>query len=587
MAAPRENAMEMAARRAADADRVWPLVKRMLRIAQEDEQLNRVTSQFALTRDKSVDLRQFTEMQRLMWPIAASMPDFAMLREAQLTTIAELAYDELLGISVVGPFWRDDEVTEILIDAWDSITIERNGALHRTPLRFVDLNHAKDVARSLAQKVSDRALNPANPLVTAELPGARVTFAIDRVVKSGISVSLRKFPPLMRMANLLERGALSEEMRDFLADAVTARANVLVSGGTGTGKTTFINALSESIPDTERVITIEDAYELALRNTHWVAMQTKEASSADDEVHIDLSQLLRNTLRMRPDRIVVGEIREPAGATVMLNAANTGHDGTMTTIHAQSADRALNFRLVGLIRTGANMPSEVAALEVASAIDLVVQVKREKGVRFVSEIITCDPEDVDGAIITPHVIFRGALVPTVEQADDGTTKVVHRPRFEHVGPLPASNALALKMLSEGVGERWVADTGTVAAPASLAPAPIPVPFGPPAAALSNEHAPQQGGHETPADTGAAVHEDTDVSDADVVHQHPVPEPASGADAVISHSGDRSAGERADNATTSDSDDVADVQASLADGLASLFAEAISVIEIDELPEDHS
>jgi pilus assembly protein CpaF len=456
-----ETSMEVAVRRAADADILWPLVKKVLRAIQDDEKLNRLTGQFQLTRDRALDYRQYTEMSTLLWPKVSAAEGLSMVKPSQLTTVVELAYDELLGISVVGPFWRDDAVTEILIDGWDSISIERNGILYRTPLRFIDLTHAKEVARSLAQKVSDRALNPANPLVTAELPGARVTFAIDRVVKSGISVSMRKFPALMRMEHLVARGAVSPEMRDFLAACVHARANVLVSGGTGTGKTTFINALSESIPDTERVITIEDAYELTLRNTHWVAMQTKEASSADDEVRIDLPALLKNTLRMRPDRIIVGEIREAEGASVMLQAANTGHDGTMTTIHAQSADRALNFRLIGLIRTATNMPPEVAALEVSSAIDLVVQVTREHGVRYVSEVICCDPSDVEGAMIRPHTIFRGHLVSTTpsdtgDGTGDGTDAVPTLvPVLEQVGKLPRDSAMGLKLVAAGLAGTWV------------------------------------------------------------------------------------------------------------------------------------
>jgi len=170
-----------------------------------------------------------------------------------LNQLISIAYDELLGISVLGPLWRDDEVTEILVDAWDKVVIERHGRLEETnpPIKFRDPEHARKIARDLALKVSDRALTPANPLVTAELPGARVAFAIDKVVKSGLSVSMRKFRPLLNMDGLLNIGALDTQMRDFLADCIKSRANVLVSGGTGTGKTTMINALSTFIPHSE------------------------------------------------------------------------------------------------------------------------------------------------------------------------------------------------------------------------------------------------------------------------------------------------------------------------------------------------
>jgi pilus assembly protein CpaF len=345
-----------------------------------------------------------------------------------------LAYCEYINISVLGVLWFDDAVTEILIDDWNSISVEIGGRLYKTDTAFRDITHAKDVARRLSRAFSDRELTTANPLVTAELPGARVTFAIDTVVKTGISVSIRKFSKLIDMKGLRNVGALSDEMFGFLDLAVAARANVLVSGGTGTGKTTMINALSESIPTNERVITIEDAYELKLATDHWVALQTKEAASGDDTVRVTLADLLVNTLRMRPDRIIVGEIRESRGASVMLQAANTGHDGTMTTIHANSAERAVNFRLSGLIRQASqNMPAEVAAAEVSSALDLVVHVSREKGRRFIKTIAYVDPDLLVGPDIKPMPLFEGQLLA------DGTVQ------FQKVADLPETTSLAMKI----------------------------------------------------------------------------------------------------------------------------------------------
>lgn len=440
------TSMDVAIQRAEIADRLWPMVQQVLLLAQEDDESQQVATRLVLTRDPELDTFQMNSLKQVLWTKLLDRADFGRLSPEYLSGVVELAYDELIGVSVVGPFWRDDAVTEILIDAWDSITIERQGKLVRTPLKFRSLEHAQSVARQLALKVSDRALNPRTPLVTAELPGARVTFAIDRIVKSGISVSMRKFPALMRMAQLLDYGALTSEMRDFLADCVRARANILVSGGTGTGKTTFINALSEFIPDTERVITIEDAYELSLRNTHWVALQTKEASSADDEVHIGLAQLLESTLRMRPDRVIVGEIREPLAAVTMLTAANTGHDGTMTTLHANAPNRALNFRLAGLVRSASGMPADVAAMEIASAIDVVVQVVRSQGRRFVSEVVVVDVGDVVGPTVTPMSVFTGAL----HQHPDGL-----RADFARAGGVRGDTVLAMKLRDAGLHHRWV------------------------------------------------------------------------------------------------------------------------------------
>jgi pilus assembly protein CpaF len=364
-----------------------------------------------------------------------------LARLSSLSQIIDLAYDELIGISVLGPLWRDDDITEILVDGWNKITIEKDGALQTTGLRFRDKEHARKIARDMALKVSDRALTPASPLVTAELPGARVAFAIDKVVKSDLSISMRKFRPLMDMDGLLRAGALNEEMRDFLSDCIQARANVLVSGGTGTGKTTMINALSTFIPHSERVITIEDAYELALDTPHWVALQTKESSSADDEIVISMADLLVTTLRMRPDRIIVGEIREPRGASVMLQAANTGHDGTMTTIHANSADRALNFRMVGFARTGSSMTAEVAAAEVSSAINLVIQVVRRAGRRFISEIAVVDPSMLHSGLISPVHIFKGELI-------DG------KPSFKRYGAVNGDTEIGMKLEDKGLLGKW-------------------------------------------------------------------------------------------------------------------------------------
>lgn len=445
---PQVASMDIATARAHMVRTEWPRIQAVLRLIQDSDHLQQVVNSFSLSRDITRDAAQYQRLETGLWPLISASRELSQVPEAVLRGIIQAAYDELLGVSVLGPFWRDDEITEILVDDWDSITIERQGILRTTGLSFRDIDHVSSVARQMALLVSDRALNPRHPLVTAELPGARVTFAIDAIVKTGISISIRKFAPLMGMSELLDKRSLDSDIRDFLAACVKARANIVVSGGTGTGKTTFINALSEFIPASERVITIEDAYELTLRNQHWVALQTKEASSADDQVRVELADLLVGTLRMRPDRVIVGEIREPKGATVMLQAANTGHDGTMTTVHANSAARALNFRLAGMARTGGDMPAEVAAAEVASAIDVVVQITREQGRRFVSEVVVVDSNDVTGNTIEPCRVFWGEL----SRDDDG----VHRTVFHQADLVPAGTVLAMKLNDSGADRKWVA-----------------------------------------------------------------------------------------------------------------------------------
>ena len=331
-----------------------------------------------------------------------------------------------------------------MVDRWDKITVEKNGKLQETTLKFKNAEHAASVARNLAIRISDRALSSSIPLVTAELPNARVTFAFGAVVKGGLSITLRKFRRLLTLDELKAKRSLSEDMVSFLSDAVRARAGILVSGGTGTGKTTIINLLSTFIPENERVITIEDAFELNISAKHVVSLQTKEASSRDDQISITMADLLRNTLRMRPDRIIVGEIREGEGASVMLAAANTGHDGTMTTIHASSADLALNERLVDLVRDVRNSPDEAIKRTIMAAFDVVVQVSRgRKGQRYISDIAVVDRSNYVNNELKPLSIFIG------EEAKDGT--VNHR----RVGKVVPNGLLGLKLNMIGVPEeRW-------------------------------------------------------------------------------------------------------------------------------------
>ena len=238
-----------------------------------------------------------------------------------------------------------------MVSGPDRVTVERNGNLAKTPVRFRDPGHLERTARDLAASASTTAPCPGTTrCVTVQLPGARVQFVMRPVAATaGSLIVIRKFRRAVRAWTTCCASARSTSMAAFLRDAIAARATVLVSGGTGSGKTTLINALCEFIPDTERVITIEDALELQLRNTHVESLVTKEAASADDQLLIGQDELLQATLRMRPDRIIVGEIRDGRGCSVMLQAANTGHDGTMTTIHANTPDLAIG-RMADLLR---------------------------------------------------------------------------------------------------------------------------------------------------------------------------------------------------------------------------------------------
>lgn len=398
--------MERQTHRYLQTARYWAVVDRVLGVLSTEPSIQGTIKDFVLTRDKKVDSVQANLLREQMRPILSAR-GVSMGGPQDSNFVFEMIYDEVIGISVLGPLWRDDNVTEILVDSWDSVSVESNGVLMGTPLQFQSSEHANSVARSLAERISDRAVSKSNPLVTAELPRARIQFAYGPVVKGGLSLTIRKFQPLLTFDKLLSFGSLSPDMARFLQLCVQAKANILVSGGTNTGKTTIVNLLSGFIPDNERVVTIEDAFELKLLNRHWVALQTKEKASADDAVSVKLEDLLRATLRMRPDRVVVGEIRETAGAEVMVMAANTGHEGTMTTIHANDGDSAVNQRLPVLLRQ--NSSDVVARETVASAFQLVVQVSRRKGRRFISEISVIDSSCLVNGRIAPETIYQGKV----------------------------------------------------------------------------------------------------------------------------------------------------------------------------------
>lgn len=441
--APSKQHSGTLSRRFTDGDRLWPIVDKVMAIAGADTRIQQKAAQLQLTGDLDIDAQQRDDLLAVLRNRLGA-EGLAIGDPSDIPPVLQMVYDELVGISVLGDLWRDASVTEILVDRWDRVVIERSGRLEVTPIMFRNPEHAASIARSLAQRVSERALSRSLNLVTAELPQARVQFAYGPVVKGGLAIAMRKFSRLLTLEDLRRLGALDLEMEEFLRDAVRARASILVSGGTGTGKTTIINLLSSFIPEGERVVTIEDAFELQLANSHIVSLQTKEASSADDAVSVTLASLLRATLRLRPDRIIVGEIREGEGAEVMLAAANTGHEGTMTTIHANSPDMALNERIVDLVRQVRTSGDDAIRRTVASAFDLVLQVERgRRGNRFISAICQVDRELMAEGLIVPTLIFVGE--------DDGAGKA----KFRRVGDIGPDTALGKRLEDNESSARWM------------------------------------------------------------------------------------------------------------------------------------
>lgn len=408
-------------------------------VASDSSGLPAMIKEFKVYNDIAADDEQFRQFAEAVRPKCSGIPQLA-LDDASLSRIMTLVYDDLLGLSAIGPLWRCEKISEILVDSYDRVVVEFEGRLRVTRISYHDKDHALKSIREIATRISGRSLGPTDPMITAELPGARAALAVSPIVRSGVNMAMRRFPKMMGMEDIRRLGALDEEMENFLRLCVHVKTNILVSGGTSSGKTTFINSLSEFIPGTERVISIEDAFELSLKNNMWVPMQTKERSSADDTVVIGLPEILRHTLRMRPDRILVGEIREHEDAAVLLQAANTGHDGTMTTIHASSADEAVNYRLNYLLRKGqGDMPIEVAAAEIASAMDLVVQVVRERGVRFVKEISVVDRALLSGSRIVTAPLWQTSLAPPAEPGAKPT------PVFRKAGGVPKGTLLYYKL----------------------------------------------------------------------------------------------------------------------------------------------
>jgi pilus assembly protein CpaF len=442
VAAPHTSWYDQLVRQQQERERLWPTIVAVLGAVSSEPSVSQEVGSWRLARDHDLYRKQRQQLELLLQPVL-HLHDVSVGNPRDMPLVYDAVYDELVGIGPLGAVWRDDDVTEILVDGWDRVTVERDGVLEQTPLRFRDKEHAAQLARDLATSVSDRALNITNPLVTAELERARANFAYGPIVKSGLAISIRKFRPLLQMDRLLTFGALNADMAEFLSQCVKARATLLVSGGTGTGKTTMLNALSEYVPDDERVVTIEDSFELNLSNRHVVSLQTKEKASSDDTVRVTLADLLVNALRMRPDRIVVGEIREPHGARAMLQAATTGHDGTMTTIHANTPTMALSDRLSDLQREATGAPDEVCKRNVATAVNLVVQVLRKRGKRFISEIAVVDRSMVKGGDIVAETVFVGDI------DQEGVVT------FRHVGGVRADTEIGYKLTDAGFDlSRW-------------------------------------------------------------------------------------------------------------------------------------
>jgi pilus assembly protein CpaF len=298
--------------------------------------------------------------------------------------------DDILGYGPLEPFLRDDDVTEVMVNASDKIFVERGGKLERTDAAFADNAHLLRIIDKIVSQVG-RRIDESSPMVDARLPdGSRVNAIIPPLALQGPTLTIRKFSrDPFTMDDLIKFGSVSPKAAHFLAACVRGKLNVLISGGTGTGKTTTLNALSAFVPGYERIVTIEDAAELQLQQEHVITLESRPPN-IEGKGEVRIRELVRNALRMRPDRIIVGEVRG-AETLDMLQAMNTGHEGSLTTIHANSPRDALS-RVETLVLTGGiELPLRAIREQIASAFDLLVQISRlvdgSRRVTHISEVL--------------------------------------------------------------------------------------------------------------------------------------------------------------------------------------------------------
>ncbi len=312
--------------------------------------------------------------------------------------------DEMVGFGPLEPLLRDETISEIMVNGPKTIYVERKGRIELSDVKFTS---DADVRRVIDKIISPlgRRIDEASPMVDARLPdGSRVNAIIPPLALNGSTITIRKFKsdPL-KIEDLLRFKSLSQGMALFLAAAVKSRMNILISGGTGSGKTTMLNTLSSFIPDDERIITIEDAAELKLQQTHVVRLETRPRN-IEGKGEVTIRDLVKNSLRMRPDRIIVGECRS-GEALDMLQAMNTGHDGSMTTLHANTARDCLARLETLVMMAGMDLPQRAIREQIASAIHYIVQVSRlSDGSRRVTSIT--EIQGMEGQTITTQDLFK-------------------------------------------------------------------------------------------------------------------------------------------------------------------------------------
>jgi pilus assembly protein CpaF len=317
--------------------------------------------------------------------------------------LAQAIVNDVVGLGPIEQFLADPDVSEVMVNALDFIYVERRGVIERTDAQFMSTEHLRRVVDRIVGDVG-RRIDESSPMVDARLPdGSRVNAIVPPLAVDGPAITIRKFAAdPFQVHDLIGFGTLTAELAQLLDAVVTAGLNVLVSGGTGTGKTTLLNVLSSFIPDSERIVTIEDAVELQLRQRHVVRLESRPPN-IEGRGEVTIRDLVRNSLRMRPDRIIVGEVRG-AEALDMLQAMNTGHDGSISTIHCNSPRDAFSRLETMVLMAGLDLPNRAIREQIASAIDVVVHLQRmPDGTRQVVQVT--EVTGMEGDIISASDIY--------------------------------------------------------------------------------------------------------------------------------------------------------------------------------------
>ena len=370
-----------------------------------NELIQRISSQFRkeLT-DTTVDRKELDE--KIKKCIQSEIEKFPASYEEK-RRLEKLAIANIIGLGPIQPLLDNPEITEIVVQRYDNIVVEKNGKIFSTKSVFSDEQALQNVINRILQPVG-RAVNLSTPKVDARLEdGSRICATIPPITPKGATLTIRKFNNSMMVdSKYLELGSLSEPMLKFLKKCVQGKTSIFVSGGTGTGKTTFLNMLSAYIPENELLITIEDTLELQLKQKNVRSMETREITSSTME-SIDMASLVKSSLRMRPDRIIVGETRD--GAVVsLLSAMSTGHEGSMSTGHANSPENLVRVRIPTMMEMdkGSSFSEKAKSLMIAEALQLIVQLRRlPNGKRIVSNICSVEGVDKFGNIILKDIFI--------------------------------------------------------------------------------------------------------------------------------------------------------------------------------------